>query len=206
MTGQHVNQCKLIFSEYGWPEALISDKVHAIPCKPSPVLCSLTMSIMLQVLCLPTVQWSYREYVQIVKACCIKPKREGKDFCKCLIDIIQYPTHRYYGNHLCRFSKAGIARSDLPMYNAARKQLGIQPEVVRNNDKHAVLPTYDLLVGQDVMYQDSTIKHWYPSCNPQACVLNQEATRSLQEMVLFTEIPNLIRSLFTPQKREFSIF
>ena len=26
MTGQHVaNQCKLIFSEYGWPETLISD-------------------------------------------------------------------------------------------------------------------------------------------------------------------------------------
>ena len=26
MTGQHVaNQCKLIFSEYGWPQTLISD-------------------------------------------------------------------------------------------------------------------------------------------------------------------------------------
>ena len=28
MTGQHVaNQCKLIFSEYGWPETLISDNI-----------------------------------------------------------------------------------------------------------------------------------------------------------------------------------
>ena len=50
------------------------------------------------------------------------------------------------------------ARSDLPMSNAAKKQLGIQPEVVRNNDKHAVLPTHDLYVGQD-----STRKHWYPA-------------------------------------------
>ena len=26
MTGQHIaNQCKLIFSEYGWPETLVSD-------------------------------------------------------------------------------------------------------------------------------------------------------------------------------------
>ena len=49
MIGQHVaNQCNLIFSEYGWPETLISD--NGPPCKPSPVLCSLTMSIILQVL------------------------------------------------------------------------------------------------------------------------------------------------------------
>ena len=46
------------------------------------------------------------------------------------------------------------ARSDL-LTNAARKQLGIQPVVVRNNDKHAVLPTHDLHLHQDVMYQDS---------------------------------------------------
>ena len=47
------------------------------------------------------------------------------------------------------------ARSDLPMSNSARKQLGIQPEVIRNSDKHAVLSTLDLHVGQQVMYQDS---------------------------------------------------
>ena len=39
MTGLHIaNQCKLIFSEYGWPETLISNNVHAIPHKHSPVL------------------------------------------------------------------------------------------------------------------------------------------------------------------------
>ena len=48
------------------------------------------------------------------------------------------------------------------MSNAARKQLGIQPEVVGNTNKHAALPTHDLYVGQQVMYQDSTSKYWYP--------------------------------------------
>ena len=48
------------------------------------------------------------------------------------------------------------ARSDLPMSNDAREQLGIQSEVVRNSDKHAVLPMHDLYVGQQVIYQDST--------------------------------------------------
>ena len=43
--------------------------------------------------------------------------------------------------------QGGSARSDLPMSNAARKQLGIQPEVLRNIDKHEVLPILDLHVG-----------------------------------------------------------
>ena len=47
------------------------------------------------------------------------------------------------------------ARSDLPMSNAARKQLSIQPEVSRNIEKHEVLPTHELHVGQSVVYQDS---------------------------------------------------
>ena len=55
------------------------------------------------------------------------------------------------------------ARSDLPMSHATRKQLGIQTEIVRNNDKHAVLPMHDLHVGQDVLYQDSARNHWYPA-------------------------------------------
>ena len=50
------------------------------------------------------------------------------------------------------------AGSDLPMSNAARKQLGIQPEVLRNIDKYEVLPTHDLHVGQSIMYQDSVTK------------------------------------------------
>ena len=37
------------------------------------------------------------------------------------------------------------ARSN--MSNAARKQLGNQPEIIRNSDKHAALPTTNLYVG-----------------------------------------------------------
>ena len=61
------------------------------------------------------------------------------------------------------------ARSDLPMSNAARKQLGIQPEVVRNSDEHALLPMHDLHVGQQVMYQDSISKCWYPEVIDSLC-------------------------------------
>ena len=37
------------------------------------------------------------------------------------------------------------------MSNATRKQLGIQPEVIRNSDKHAALLTHDLHVGQSYL-------------------------------------------------------
>ena len=61
------------------------------------------------------------------------------------------------------------ARSDLPLSNATRKQLGIQPEIVTNPDKHPALPTHDLHVGQQVMYQDSTSKHWHPAVIKSLC-------------------------------------
>ena len=55
------------------------------------------------------------------------------------------------------------ARSGLSMSNAARKQLGIQPEVIRNIDKHPILPLHDIHIGRQVIYQDSRSKHWYPA-------------------------------------------
>ena len=60
--------------------------------------------------------------------------------------------------------KGKNARSDLPMANAATKQLGIQPEVM-----HAALPIHDLHVGQHVVFQDSTSKHWYPAVIKSLC-------------------------------------
>ena len=61
------------------------------------------------------------------------------------------------------------ARSDLPMSKAARKQLGIQPEVLRNSDKHEVLPTHDLHVGQSVMHQNSVTKQRHPAVITSLC-------------------------------------
>ena len=62
-----------------------------------------------------------------------------------------------------------IARSDLPMSNAARNQLGIQPEVLRSIDKYEWLHTHDLHVGQHVMYQDSVTKQWHPAIITTLC-------------------------------------
>ena len=49
-------------------------------------------------------------------------------------------------------------RSDLPMSNAARQQLGLQPERLRAVYNNEHLPSHDLHIGQDVLYQNATRK------------------------------------------------
>ena len=87
------------------------------------------------------------KYVKIVKSLFYKAKEEGKDFYKCLMIYHNTP---FTGNMQLpmQILQGRNASSDFHMSNAARKQLGIQPEVVRNSDKHAMLPMHDLLVGQ----------------------------------------------------------
>ena len=55
------------------------------------------------------------------------------------------------------------ATSDLPISNAASKQLGIDCENLRTNYKNEHLPSHDLYTDQVVMYQDSTSKWWLPA-------------------------------------------
>ena len=81
-----------------------------------------------------------KKYVQIVKCLFNKAKEEGKDLNKCL--IVYYNTPFTGSLQLpMKMLQGKSARSDLPMFKAARKQLGFQPEVIRNIDKHEVLPT-----------------------------------------------------------------
>ena len=158
MTGLHVaNQCKQVFSEYGWSETLISDNG---PCYTSQAFTSVMKSYSINHITSSLHYWQSsglaEKYVQIMKILSYKAKEEGKDFLMiyhniCLTGSLQ---------SLMQILQGRNARSDLPMSNAARKQLGIQPEIIRNSDKHAALPTHYLNVGQHVIFQDSTSKHW----------------------------------------------
>ena len=86
MTKQHVaNQCKLIFSEFGWPETLISDNV---PCYTSETFTSLMKDYSLNhiksSLHSPQSNGLKEKFVQIVKSLFYRAKEEGKD-------LLQYP-------------------------------------------------------------------------------------------------------------------
>ena len=141
--------------------------VHAIPHKPfTIVMPSYHVNHITSSPHYPQSNGLAEKYVQIVKSLFYKAKEEGKDFYKCLMIYCNTPLTGSLQSPM-QILQGRNARSDLSMSNAARKQLGIKPEINRNNAKDAVLAMHDLHVGQDVMYQDSTSTCWYPVVNRQ---------------------------------------
>ena len=164
MTGQHVaNQCKLLFSEYCWPETLISDNG---PCYISEAFTSLmknySVNHITSSLHYPQSKRVHRKIGQIVKSLFYKAKEEGKDLFKCL--MIYYNTSMTSSlRSLMQILQSRSTRLDLPMSNVARQQLGLQSEDLQKADKHKHLPIHNYHVGQDVMF---------PRCDNQVAVSN----------------------------------
>ena len=101
-------------------------------------------------------------YVQIVKSLFYKTKEEGKDLFKCLMIYCNTSLSGSLQSPM-QILQSRSARFYLHMPNTARQQLGLQSEKLRdvNNNEH--LPSHDLHIGQEVMYQDTTSKQWYPA-------------------------------------------
>ena len=93
MTGQHVaNQCKLIFSEYGWLETLISDNG---PCYTvdtfTGVMNAYQVNHTMSSPHYPQSNGLTEKYVQIVNSLFYKAKEEGKDLFTCLMTYHNTP-------------------------------------------------------------------------------------------------------------------
>ena len=58
--------------------------------------------------------------------------------------------------------KSRPVRSQMPMSNAARKQLGLPTEMLRIDMKSEHLSSHDLYLGQNTLMQDPTSKRWSP--------------------------------------------
>ena len=171
MTGQHVAiQCKLIFSEYGWPETLISDNG---PCYTVDAFTSVMNTYHVKHITssphYPQSNGLAEKYVQIVKSLFYKAKEEGKDLFRCLL-IYCITSLSGSLESLMQILQSRSTISDLPMSNAARQQLDLQPEKMRNVNKNEHLPSHDLHIGQDVMYQDATSKWCYIVSITSLCV------------------------------------
>ena len=104
MTGQHItNQCKLIFSEYGWPETLISDNG---PCYIAEVFTNLmreyTVNDITSSSHCPQSNRVAEKYVQLVKNLFYKAKEEGKDLIKCLMVYHNTPLSNTLHSPACK--------------------------------------------------------------------------------------------------------
>ena len=93
MTGVHVaNQCKLAFSEYGWPDTMISDNG---PCYTPQAFISVMQAFSVNHNTrsphYPQSNGLAEKYMQIAKCLYNKAKEEGKDLYKCLMIYCNTP-------------------------------------------------------------------------------------------------------------------
>ena len=145
MTGQHVeNHCKQVFSEYCWPETLISDNA---PCYTvdafTSVMNAYHVSHTTSSPHYPQSNGLAEKFVQVVKSLFYKAREEGKDLYKCLMIYCNTPLSGSLQS-LMQILQSRYARSDLPMSNAARHELGVLPEKLNTVYKNEHLPSHDL--------------------------------------------------------------
>ena len=122
-------------------------------CIPCQLYCILTP--------LPTIKWMCWKVCTNCESLFYKAKEEERDLFRCLMIYHNTPLSGSLQS-LMQILHSRCTRSDLPMSNAARKQLCLQPEKWKNVYKNEHLPSHDLHIGQDVMYHDVTSKWWYP--------------------------------------------
>ena len=130
MTGQHIaDHFKQIFAKYGWPDTIVSDNV---PCYASEIFKGLMKEYQVNNITssphYPQSNGLAEKYVQIVKNLFHKAKEEGQDLHKYLMV--------YRNTHLSsqlqspmQILSCRATRSTLPLFNAAKIQMGIK---VRN--------------------------------------------------------------------------
>ena len=73
------------------------------------------------------------------------------------------------------------------MSNAAREQPGLQTEKLRTVYKNEHLPSLDLHIGQDFMYQGTTSKQWYPASITSLCVQPRSDNITTKEGVTYSK-------------------
>ena len=170
MTGQHIaSHFKLICSEYGWPETLVSDNG---PCYTSEVFTNLMQEYNVNHITssphYPQFNGLAENCVQLVKNLFYKAIEEGKDLFRCLMVYQNTPL----SNKLCspmQILTSRSARSNLPISHAARKQLGLECGDLRTAYKNEHLPSHDLHLYQAVIYQDPTNKRWFLTTFSKLC-------------------------------------
>ena len=119
----------------GWPETLISDNG---PCYTGEVFTNLMREYSANHITssphYPQSNGLARKYVQIVKNLFHKAQEERKDLFKCLMVYCNTPLSSSLQSPMQILSSRSV-RSELPMSNTARKQLGLDCEDLRSKYK-----------------------------------------------------------------------
>ena len=161
MSAQNVAEnFKSIFSEYGWPDTVVSDNG---PCYTAELFTNLMNEYAVNHITssphYPQSNGLAERIVQIVKNLFYKAKEEA-DINKYLMIYRNTPPASMSKSPMQMLQQRS-ARSQLPVSNAARRRLGMIAEQQRSKNQH--LPAHDFHIGQDVMCQSPITKRWFPA-------------------------------------------
>ena len=145
MTAQHViGHLKVIFSEYGWSDTIVSDNG---PCYTAEAFTKTMQEYRVNHITIsphyPQSNGIAEKFVQTVKNLFYKARDEGADLCKALMIYWNTPLISNMQS-LMQILQNRTARSQLPMSNSARRQLGLETEKLRIKMKNENLPSHDL--------------------------------------------------------------
>ena len=161
MTAQHViKHLKVFFSEYGWLDSIVSDNG---PCYTAEVFTKTMQEYRVNHMTssphYPQSNGLAEKFIQTVKSLFYKAREEGLDLYKVLMIYWNTPLTSNMQSPM-QILQNRTARSQLPMSNSDRRQLGLETEKLRIKTKNENLPSHDLHLGQDVMMQDHRSKRW----------------------------------------------
>ena len=159
MSAQNITEhFKSIFSEYGWPDTLVSDNG---PCCTAEMFTNLMKEYAMNHITssphYPQSNGLVEKFVQIVKNLFHKAKEEGVDSNKYLMIYRNTPLASTSKSPMQMLQQRS-ARSQLPISNVARRRLGIVVEQPPKKNQH--LPSHDFHIGLDVMCQSPITKKW----------------------------------------------
>ena len=194
MSAQHITEhFRLIFSEYGWPDTLISDNG---PCYAAETFTNLMKEYAVNHI----TNGLAKKFVQIVKNLFHKAKDESTDIHECLMI--------YHNMPLASTSKSPkqmlqqrSTRSQLPMSNAARRQLGIAVEQPSSN-KNQHLPAHNFYIGQEVMCQSPITKRWFLATIKALCPEPRSYLIETQEGITYRRTQNHLKPFKSHQKTQ----
>ena len=193
MSAQHiVEHFRLIFSEYGWPDILVSDNGL---CYVAETFTNLMKEYAVNHITsspyYPQSNGLAEKFVQIVKNLFNKVKDEGTDIHKCLMIYCNMPLVSTSKSPMQMLQQRS-ARSQLPMSNAARRQLGIAVEQLSSN-KNQHLPVHYFHIGQEVMCQSPITKRWFPATIKALCPEPRSYQLETQEGITYRRTQNHLK-------------
>ena len=199
MSAQNITEhFKSIFSEYGWPDTLVSDNG---PCYTAEMFTNLMKEYAVNHITssphYPQSNGLVEKFVQIVKNLFHKAKEEGVDSNKYLMIYRNTPLASTSKSPMQMLQQRS-ARSQLPMSNAARRRLGIVAEQPPKKNQH--LPLHDFHIGQDVMCQSPITKKWFPVKIKELCPEPRSYQVETLEGIVYRRTQHHLK-LFMPSQR-----